>query len=172
MKGSPFEREEEAALHQPIIREGEVSFRGDDEMVQHREFQQFATLDQLAGEADIHLRGPGIAAGVVVCHDDGDGIAFERHLEDTLWIGHRARLTTLGEQVITQDLVRAAQQQQVETLDVFQLLIPYTQELLIDIPGRGERFEIRGFDLVTVAYLDFSQLGIEEVGAHDEGGFR
>jgi len=65
VKGSPFEREEEAALHQPIIREGEVSFRGDDEMVQHREFQQFAQFQQLAGEADVHLGRFEVAAGVV-----------------------------------------------------------------------------------------------------------
>lgn len=84
-------------------------------MVQDGKLQQFATFYQLAGEADVHLRGFEVAAGVVMCQDKCTGITFERQLEDTLGIGNWARDATLGKLVISQDLVGAAQQQQVDS---------------------------------------------------------
>lgn len=125
-------------------------------MVQDGKFKKLAHYHQLAGEADVHLRGFEVAAGVVMCQDQCAGITFERNLEDTFGIRHCTRDATFGELVISQDPVGTTQQQQVEAFDMLELVIPYAHQIVVCIFGAGQRLEFRGFDLVTVAYLNFS----------------
>jgi len=85
-------------------------------MIQNRDIQESTGFLDLLGNLQVSLGGLQIAGWMVVCQDNSRSVGFNGDLVDHPDIGNSPAETALGDLMITQDLVRAVQANDVEVL--------------------------------------------------------